>query len=156
MIDHSAIVELTKDQYTTDLINKAKKIQLLAFDVDGVLTDGGLYYDHQGNESKKFHAQDGHGIKIIQSIGIQTMIISGRKSPCVDKRGNELGIDTILQGSRDKLKSFHEQDVQLKADEIYFFKTGFELGTMTDRPTYSRSSMSTVSSPTKQISSALN
>ena len=78
MINHSAIIELTKDQYTTDLINKAKKIQLLAFDVDGVLTDGGLYYDHQGNESKKFHAQDGHGIKIIQSIGVQTMIISGR------------------------------------------------------------------------------
>ena len=49
MINHSAIIELTKDQYTTDLINKAKKIQLLAFDVDGVLTDGGLYYDHQGN-----------------------------------------------------------------------------------------------------------
>ena len=46
MIDHSAIIELTKDQYTTDLINKAKKIQLLVFDVDGVLTDGGLYYDH--------------------------------------------------------------------------------------------------------------
>ena len=120
MIDHSAIIGLTMDQYSTDLINKAKKIQLLAFDVDGVLTDGGLYYDHQGNENKKFHAQDGHGIKIIQTIGIQTMIISGRKSPCVDKRGNELGIDTILQGSRDKLKSFHEQDVQLKADEICF------------------------------------
>jgi 3-deoxy-D-manno-octulosonate 8-phosphate phosphatase (KDO 8-P phosphatase) len=120
MIDHSAIIELTKNQHTTDLINKAKKIQLLAFDVDGVLTDGGLYYDHQGNESKKFHAQDGHGIKIIQSIGVQTMIISGRKSSCVDIRGNELGIDTILQGTRDKLKSFHEQDIQFKADEVCF------------------------------------
>jgi 3-deoxy-D-manno-octulosonate 8-phosphate phosphatase (KDO 8-P phosphatase) len=120
MTDHSTIIELIKDQYTTDLINKAKKIQLLAFDVDGVLTDGGLYYDHQGNESKKFHAQDGHGIKIIQSIGVQTMIISGRKSACVDIRGNELGIDTILQGTRDKLKSFHEQDIQFQADEICF------------------------------------
>jgi 3-deoxy-D-manno-octulosonate 8-phosphate phosphatase (KDO 8-P phosphatase) len=120
MIDHSTIAGLTIDQYKNDLIKKAKKIKLLAFDVDGVLTDGGLYYDHQGNESKKFHAQDGHGIKIIQSIDIQTMIISGRTSPCVDIRGNELGIDIVLQGSRDKLKSFHKQDVQFKADEICF------------------------------------
>ena len=120
MIDHSSIVGLTMDQYRNDLINKAKKIQLLAFDVDGVLTDGGLYYDHQGKESKKFHAQDGHGIKIIQSIGVQTMIISGRKSSCVDIRGNELGIDRILQGSRDKLKSFQEQDVMFNSDEICF------------------------------------
>ena len=120
MIDHSALIELTKNQYSIELINKARKIKLLAFDVDGVLTDGGLYYDHKGNESKKFHAQDGHGIKIIQSIGVQTMIISGRKSPSVDKRGDELGIDTIIQGSRDKLKSFHEKDIQFETDEICF------------------------------------
>jgi 3-deoxy-D-manno-octulosonate 8-phosphate phosphatase (KDO 8-P phosphatase) len=120
MIDDSTLIKLTKDLYPQDLMNKAKKIQLLAFDVDGVLTDGGLYYDHQGNESKKFHAQDGHGIKIMQSIGIKTMIISGRKSRCVEKRATELGIDKILQGSRDKLKSFHEQDAKFEPDEICF------------------------------------
>ena len=120
MIDDSNLIELTKDLYPKDLLNKAKKIKLLAFDVDGVLTDGGLYYDHQGNESKKFHAQDGHGIKIIQSIGIKTMIISGRKSACVDKRAAELGIEKILQGSRDKLKSFHDQTMNFKADEVCF------------------------------------
>ena len=68
MIDDLTNIKLTKDIYPKNLINKAKKIQLLAFDVDGVLTDGGLYYDHEGKESKRFHAQDGHGIKIIQSI----------------------------------------------------------------------------------------
>jgi 3-deoxy-D-manno-octulosonate 8-phosphate phosphatase (KDO 8-P phosphatase) len=120
MIDDLTNIKLTKDIYPKNLINKAKKIQLLAFDVDGVLTDGGLYYDHEGKESKRFHAQDGHGIKIIQSIGIKTMIISGRKSASVTKRGNELGIDKILQGSRDKLKSFHEQDIQINPEEICY------------------------------------
>lgn len=120
MIDDLTNIKLTKDIYPKNLINKAKKIQLLAFDVDGVLTDGGLYYDHEGKESKRFHAQDGHGIKIIQSIGIKTMIISGRKSASVTKRGNELGIDKILQGSRDKLKSFREQDIQINPEEICY------------------------------------
>ena len=120
MIDDLTNIKLTKDIYPKNLINKAKKIQLLAFDVDGVLTDGGLYYDHEGKESKRFHAQDGHGIKIIQSIGIKTMIISGRKSASVTKRGNELGIDKILQCSRDKLKSFHEQDIQINPEEICY------------------------------------
>ena len=86
---------MTKDQnflklhYPDDVIKKAKQIELLAFDVDGVLTDGGIYYDHKGNELKKFFAQDGHGIKIVQSIGIETMIISGRQAACVEHRAQE-------------------------------------------------------------------
>ena len=72
--------------YKDELIDKAKKIRLLAFDVDGVLTDGGIYIDQDGNEFKRFYAQDGHGIKIIQSIGIKTMIISGRTSKSVNHR----------------------------------------------------------------------
>ena len=54
-----------KSLYPKDIIDKASKIELLAFDVDGVLTDGGLYFDNDGNELKRFCAQDGHGIKII-------------------------------------------------------------------------------------------
>ena len=120
MINKSTYTKLAEKLYTDKLIDKANKIELLAFDVDGVLTDGGLYFDHNGDESKRFHAQDGHGIKIIQSIGIKTMIISGRKSASVTKRGNELGIDKILQGSRDKLKSFREQDIQINPEEICY------------------------------------
>ena len=109
-----------KDLFSEELIQKANKIKLLAFDVDGVLTDGGLYIDHNGDESKRFYAQDGHGIKILQSIGIDIMIISGRTSKCVSKRGKELGIKKIIQGSRNKLKSYHDQKIQLAADEICF------------------------------------
>ena len=120
MIDKSIYTQLADKLYTDKLINKASKIELLAFDVDGVLTDGGLYFDHNGNESKRFHAQDGHGIKILQSIDVDIMIISGRYSKCVKQRGEELGIQRIIQGSRDKLKSFHEQNINLPKEKLCY------------------------------------
>ena len=107
MLDNKKYIPFYKSLYTEELIKKASQINLLAFDVDGVLTDGGLYFDANGNEEKRFFAQDGHGIKIIQSIGIKTMIISGRETGSVLHRGQELGIEYIIQGSRDKLKSFN-------------------------------------------------
>ena len=113
-------LELIKNIYPSELIEKAKRIELLAFDVDGVLTDGGLYYDHSGNELKKFFAQDGHGIKIIQSIGIKTMIISGRQSDCVDYRARELEIDYVIQGSRNKLKSFLDYALSISMKHVCF------------------------------------
>ena len=113
-------LELIKNIYPSELIEKAKRIELLAFDVDGVLTDGGLYYDHNGNELKKFFAQDGHGIKIIQSIGIKTMIISGRQSDCVDYRARELEIDYVIQGSRNKLKSFLDYALSISMKHVCF------------------------------------
>ena len=120
MINKSTYIKLAEKLYTDKLIDKASKIELLAFDVDGVLTDGGLYIDHNGNESKRFYAQDGHGIKILQSIDIDIMIISGRYSKCVNKRGGELGIQRIIQGSRDKLKSFREQKINLPKEKICY------------------------------------
>ena len=109
----------SKCHYPGDVIKKAKQIELLAFDVDGVLTDGGLYYDHEGNELKKFFAQDGHGIKIVQSIGIEIMIISGREAACVDHRAQELGIEYVVQGSRDKLKSFYDQNISISLEKVF-------------------------------------
>ena len=120
MINKSTYIKLAEKLYSNKLIEKASKIELLAFDVDGVLTDGGLYFDYNGDESKRFHAQDGHGIKILQSIDIDIMIISGRYSNCVKKRGEELGIQTIIQGSRDKLKSFHEQNINLPKEKLCY------------------------------------
>ena len=120
MIDKSTYLKVAKNLYTDELIVKASKIELLAFDVDGVLTDGGLYFDHDGQESKRFHAQDGHGIKILQSINIEIMIISGRTSKCVTQRGNELDIKRIIQGTRDKLKSFNEQSINLPTENICY------------------------------------
>ena len=120
MINKSIYIKLAEKLYTDKLIDKASKIELLAFDVDGVLTDGGLYFDHNGNESKRFYAQDGHGIKILQSIDIDIMIISGRYSKCVKQRGEELDIQRIIQGSRDKLKSFHEQNINLPKEKLCY------------------------------------
>ena len=120
MIDKTTYLKVAENLYTDELIVKASKIELLAFDVDGVLTDGGLYFDHEGRESKRFHAQDGHGIKILQSIDIEIMIISGRSSKCVTQRGNELGIKKIIQGTRDKLKSFHEQNLNLPKEKVCY------------------------------------
>ena len=120
MINKSTYIKLAEKLYSDELIEKASKIELLAFDVDGVLTDGGLYIDHNGNESKRFYAQDGHGIKILQSIDIDIMIISGRYSKCVKERGEELGIQRIIQGSRDKLKSFHEQNINLSKEKLCY------------------------------------
>lgn len=77
-------------------------------DVDGTLTDGGIYYDDRGHEIKKFNVKDGAGIKMLQNHGIQTMILTGRKSQCVTKRAEELKIDHILQGIEDKAKYLRE------------------------------------------------
>ncbi len=65
----------------TDALARAAKIRLVIFDVDGVLTDGRLYFSPEGQEFKGFHARDGHGIKLLRSTGVETAVISGRSSP---------------------------------------------------------------------------
>lgn len=87
---------------------KAKKIQLLLLDVDGVLTDGGIIMDSRGGEAKRFHVQDGHGIRLLQGSGIQVGIISARRSRVVERRARELGVALVRQGVGDKLKVYEE------------------------------------------------
>lgn len=77
-------------------------IKLLIMDVDGTLTDGGIYYDDAGHEMKKFYVKDGTGIRIALENGIECMILTGRESACVKRRGEELGISYICQGITDK------------------------------------------------------
>jgi len=77
-------------------------IQLLVLDVDGVLTDGGLYVDDKGHPSKKFNVKDGLGIKLAQRFGIQVAILTGKTSRVVEYRAKELGIEHVIQGSKDK------------------------------------------------------
>lgn len=84
------------------LIEQLKKIKLLILDVDGVLTDGKLLFDHQGYEFKAFHARDGHGIKMLQQTGIEIAIISGRYSPIVSLRMDELDVTLVYQGQKNK------------------------------------------------------
>ena len=78
-------------------IDAAKKIKLLLLDVDGVLTNGKLYYGNQGEELKAFDIQDGLGIKLLQKQGIQVGIITGRSSALVQRRADELGIAPVVK-----------------------------------------------------------
>lgn len=86
----------------------AKKISLLLLDVDGVLTDGRLYFSNSGEEIKAFHSLDGHGIKMLMRVGINVGIITGRNSALLEKRAADLGIELLYQGREDKLKALEE------------------------------------------------
>lgn len=86
--------------------NKAAKIKLLILDVDGVLTDGKIWYSDDGREQKCFHTQDGLGMKRLQEADIQIAIISGRQSEGVDRRMKELGISHVFQGQENKIAAF--------------------------------------------------
>jgi len=99
------MTEAEKMQVITE---KAKKLKLLILDVDGVLTDGKLFFDHQGNEYKSFHARDGHGIKLLRQTGVEVAVISGRKSNSVALRMKNLGIEHVYQGHENKRAAFNE------------------------------------------------
>jgi 3-deoxy-D-manno-octulosonate 8-phosphate phosphatase (KDO 8-P phosphatase) len=86
-----------------ELQQRAKAIKLAIFDVDGVLTDGRLYFLTDGSEFKTFNTLDGQGIKMLINSGVRTAIISGRSTPVVEKRANNLGIQHLYQGREDKL-----------------------------------------------------
>jgi len=88
------------------VLAQAEKLKLLILDVDGVLTDGKLFFDQQGNEYKSFHAQDGHGIKLLKQYGVEVAVISGRKSNSVALRMQRLGVGHVYQGQEDKLAAF--------------------------------------------------
>jgi 3-deoxy-D-manno-octulosonate 8-phosphate phosphatase (KDO 8-P phosphatase) len=100
------------------LARRARAIRLLVLDVDGVLTDGRLYYSSAGDESKTFHIQDGLGFKLLQRSGVRVAIITGRRSPVVERRARELGIDLMFQGVEDKLHTFGQllRELGLEAD----------------------------------------
>ncbi len=80
----------------------ATKIKLLILDVDGVMTDGRVILDARGEEIKRFHVRDGHGVMRLLDAGIDVVIITGRKSKAVDYRAKELGIQEIYQGVKEK------------------------------------------------------
>ena len=88
------------------LLAKAEPIRLLLLDVDGVLTDGRLYYSDEGVESKAFNTKDGLGLRLVQSAEVMTGIITARQSRLVARRAEELGMDHIRQGARNKLEEF--------------------------------------------------
>ena len=88
--------------------DKALPIKLLALDVDGVLTDGRIYYGNNGEELKAFNIKDGLGIKLLQRAGVTVAIITGRESAIVTRRATELGISNVIQGREDKRQALEE------------------------------------------------
>ncbi|QFT56020.1 KdsC family phosphatase [Microbulbifer sp. THAF38] len=85
-----------------------QKVRWLVLDVDGVLTDGKLYFDNNGNELKTFNTLDGHGIKMLQNSGVRVAIITGRRSSVVERRAHDLGINKLIQGREDKFTALQE------------------------------------------------
>lgn len=82
---------------------RARSLKLMAFDVDGVLTDGALHFTDGGEEMKSFHTLDGLGLKLLAGAGVELALITGRSSRAVAKRAAELGITHLFQGADDKL-----------------------------------------------------
>jgi 3-deoxy-D-manno-octulosonate 8-phosphate phosphatase (KDO 8-P phosphatase) len=95
---------------------RAARIKLLILDVDGVLTDGGLVWHANGQESKVFHVHDGHGIRLLQRAGIEVALLTGRGSHVVDHRARDLGITLVVQESKNKLADYEEILQQRRLD----------------------------------------
>ena len=104
------------------LRERASKVRMLILDVDGVLTDGKLYFDHAGHEFKAFNTRDGMGMKALQKVGIEVAVITGRKSEAVSHRMSQLGIRHVYQGREDKLEAFLDllQITGLDAQQVCF------------------------------------
>jgi 3-deoxy-D-manno-octulosonate 8-phosphate phosphatase (KDO 8-P phosphatase) len=91
-----------------DIHAKAREVKLVIFDVDGVLTDGGLFLGDDGQEYKSFNSRDGHGMKMLQKSGVVIGIITGRTSEVVRIRMESLGVEHVYQGKQDKLPAYEE------------------------------------------------
>ena len=89
-----------------DIYTRSKPLRLAIFDVDGVLTDGGLHYSDSGEETKVFDVRDGLGMRMLQASGIALAIITSRTSGCVAQRARDLGIELLFQGVENKLEAF--------------------------------------------------
>lgn len=108
--------------YPDRIIDKANRIKLLVLDVDGVLSDGRLYFDNAGGEIKSFNVKDGLGMKLAQQAGITLAIITGRQSRIVAERASALGIQHVYQGHEDKRDAF---ETLLNTCQISRFDTAY-------------------------------
>ncbi|MCP1313306.1 MULTISPECIES: HAD family hydrolase [unclassified Halomonas] len=104
------------------LHDRIRNVRLLAVDVDGVMTDGRLYFQADGVEIKAFHVQDGHGLKLLKRAGFHVAVITGRDSPMVSQRAAALGITHVFQGVEDKLATLKGlcQRLDLSLDQVAY------------------------------------
>ncbi len=104
-----------------------KSVKLAVFDVDGVLTDGKIYYTDSGIESKAFNTQDGAAIKMLQSTGVQVALITGRRSEMVTRRAQDLDISHVYQGVSDKRTALKELEQNSGVGQHLMSHTGDDL-----------------------------
>lgn len=95
---------------------RLEEIRLIAFDIDGVFTDGRFYLSDDGVETKAFHTQDGYGVRRLLDAGVEVAVISGRRSGAVEKRMAELGVQHVILGSKDKVAALDELAATLGID----------------------------------------
>jgi 3-deoxy-D-manno-octulosonate 8-phosphate phosphatase (KDO 8-P phosphatase) len=118
-----------------DALERARRIRLMVFDVDGVLTDGRLWYGPSGEELKVFHSFDGHGLKMLAACGVACALLSGRRSAAVAARAAELGIAHVLQGIEDKQREF---EVLLEYLSLSAVEAGYMGDELVDLPVLTR------------------
>jgi len=106
-----------RSQAWQSVLVKARKIQLLLLDVDGVLTDGSIIYTHDGGESKGFNTRDGFGLRMLQDAGVAVGVITARTSEAVSRRAADLGFAHVYQGERDKAAVYQEILAQTGLDQ---------------------------------------
>ena len=111
--------------------SSATALRLMGFDVDGVLTDGSLYFGPNGDELKAFSSLDGHGLKMLQTAGIEVVIISGRRSRALELRAANLGIDELHMSITDKRACMH---AVLQARGLDFAQAGYMGDDVVDLP----------------------
>ena len=97
-------------------LDRLAQLRLVAFDVDGVFTDGRFYLSDDGSETKAFHTQDGYGVRQLLLSGIAVAVISGRTSAAVEKRMDELGVAHVILGCKDKVAALRELAGSLDID----------------------------------------
>ena len=97
-------------------LDRLAHLRLVAFDVDGVFTDGRFYLSDDGKETKAFHTQDGYGIRQLLLSGVAVAVISGRHSPAVEKRMDELGVEHVVLGCKNKVAALSELANSLNID----------------------------------------
>lgn len=130
------------------VIDRVRPVRFMAFDIDGVLTDGRLWFSEQGEQLKCFHVLDGHGLRLLGESGITVALITGREGPIVARRAAELGIPVLQQGVRDKAAALAQlaSDYGLSLDQVGYMgddiidmqamqKAGFA-ATVPDAPAY--------------------
>lgn len=105
-----------------EILRRARRIRLLLFDVDGVLTDGRLYFSDNGDEIKSFHSRDGLGINLLQESGVAVGIITARQSSLLTNRARDLCIQHLYQGRKEKFPTYQElcEKLQLSSSEVAF------------------------------------